>query len=168
MPLVGLHQLAGQVHPGAVDGEQAVSPPAWAVAAVAEDLAVQVQEQVLVHPRAGLADRRGRHRFRLRQGDAELAALLPEFGHHGGITLLSPGQDQPEHEQHDDQAVENAAALSPAEVVGFGQGRGGVDDLQPHRHQGVVAVRTQGAGRERLRGTEDGRLTVCGMLQQVS
>ena len=88
--VAGLGQRAGQVHLGSVDGEGAVAFPPAAVVAVAEDLPVQVKEQVLVHPGPGLADRRGDHRLVLRQGDSQLPALIPQLRDHGGVALGAP------------------------------------------------------------------------------
>ena len=85
--VAGIGQRAGQVHPGSVNGEGAVALPPAAVPAVAENLPVQVKEQVLVHPGPGLADRRGDHRLALRQVDAQLPVLVPQFRDHGGVAL---------------------------------------------------------------------------------
>ena len=137
--VAGLDQWTGQVHLGSVDGERAMAFPPPIGAVVPKNLAVQIEEQVLVNLCAGLADRRGGHGRTLRQCDAELAALIPQLGEDDRIALVPARQNETEHEQHDDQAVEDPFALHPLAVVSGGELPGRIDDLHPHRDVRVVA-----------------------------
>ena len=77
----GLGERPRQVDFGAVDGEGPVPVPVRAVRVAGEDPAVRVAEHVLVHAGPGLGDRGDGHRLRLRQRDAEAAALVPQLRH---------------------------------------------------------------------------------------
>ena len=90
----GLDQRTRQVHLGSVNGERAMALPPPVGAVVPKNLAVQIEEQVLVNLCASLADRRGGHGLALRQGDAELAALVPQLGEDGRIALAPARQDE--------------------------------------------------------------------------
>ena len=89
--VAGADQRARQVQLGAVDSEGAVAVPQRAGPVPGqplEDGAVSAAEDLLVHLGAGLADRRGRDRLRLRQGHLELAAVVPQLGQHRGVAAV--------------------------------------------------------------------------------
>ena len=107
-------------------------------------------EDLLVHLGAGLADRRGRDRLRLRQGHLELAAVVPQLGQHRGVAAPVGREHQPEHEQHHQQRVEGPSALDPLPVVRARHAHQGADQLLPELHEARPGPRRAAARLGRL------------------
>ena len=101
-----LGQLPGQGDLRAVDGEDPVTLPEPSLGTGGEDLPVQPLERGLVELLARLAGRRRSRRLVLRQLDAGRRALLPELAQRGAVALPARRDDEAEHEEHDQQAVE--------------------------------------------------------------
>ena len=121
--VAGCGQWAGQVQFGAVDGEHPVAvPETGGQVGAAEDLGMELLEDLLVDARAGLAHRGVGDRLGLGQGHVQGAALGPQLGQRGGVTLAARGEHETEHEQHHQQSVEHPAALLPLAVMAGGQG----------------------------------------------
>ena len=151
--VAGADQGARQVQLGAVDSEGAVAVPQRAGPVPGqplEDGAVSAAEDLLVHLGAGLADRRGRDRLRLRQGHLELAAVVPQLGQHRGVAAPVGREHQPEHEQHHQQRVEGPPALDPLPVVRARHAHQGADQLLPELHEARPGPRRAAARLGRL------------------
>ncbi len=124
------------------------------VGAVGENLPVQSPERSFVELLTRLAGCRCRRRLVLGQFDARRRALLPEFAQRGTVALPARRDDEAEHEQHDQQAVEYAPAFLPARVFTLRDRRGGGDKRLPAPGEAAVAgggTPPFGPGR-RLRG----------------
>ena len=149
-----LGQLPGQGDLRAVDGEDPVTLPEPSLGTGGEDLPVQPLERGLVELLARLAGRRRSRRLALRQLDAGRRALLPELAQRGAVALPARRDDEAEHEEHDQQAVEHAAALLPARVLARRDGGGGRDERLPAPVEAAVAGRRAAplGPRRRLRG----------------
>ena len=101
-----VHERAGQVQLRAVDGEGAVAVPQRGRTVpghLGEHRAMEPPEHFLVDLGAGLANRRGRDRPRLRQGQLQPAALLPQVGQDRAVGPPLGREHQPEHEQDHQQ-----------------------------------------------------------------
>ena len=121
--IAGGGQLAGQGELGAVDGEHAVAQPLGpGLVGTAQDLGVELLEDLLVDARPGLAQGGSGDRLRLRQGHVQGAALGPQLGQRGGVALATGGKHEAEHEQHHQQRVAHPAALLPEVILLGGQG----------------------------------------------
>ena len=135
-----LRELPRQGDLRPVDGQDPAALPGRAFGTGGEDLPVQALERGLVQLLPRLAGRRRCRGLVLRQFDARRAALLPELAERRPVALPARRDDEAEHEQHDQQAVEHAAALLPARVLACGDGRGG-------RDQRLEALREPALGR---------------------
>jgi len=99
-----------------VDGEDPAALPGRARGAGGGDLRVQAPERVPVQPAARLAGRRRGGRPVLREAGASGRAPRPEPAERGPVSLSLRRGDGAEHDRHDGQAVEDAAALPPVRV----------------------------------------------------
>ena len=96
---------------------------------------MELLEDLLVDARAGLAHRGVGDRLGLGQGHVQGAALGPQLGQRGGVTLAARGEHETEHEQHHQQSVEHPAALLPLAVMAGGQGAERTDQTLPQRDE---------------------------------
>ena len=147
---------ARQVELAAVDGEDAVAPPERpGPVGAAQDLGVELPEDLGVNPRPGLAHGRVGDRLRLRQGHVQGAALGPQLGQRRGVALAARSEHEAEHEQHHQQRVEDAAAHLPELVVRGGDGAERAEQALPECDE--VRVGGLRLRRRRRRGPGSGR-----------